>query len=90
MTEPAFYKIIPEVPPSYYINLFDFINSQYIVTQKQRFTDIIRQTTSDNETLSYVILDLHGKRLMQVEVKSGNPFELKVTPIDPAITQINL
>jgi heat shock protein HtpX len=90
MTEPVFYKISPDVPPSYYVKLFDFIYNQYLIAQKHRFADIVRETKNDNETLSYVILNLQGKQLLQVEVKSGNPFELKISPIDPSITQANL
>ncbi len=86
MTEPLFFKITPDVPPSYYVKLCDFINSQYLIAHKERFTDIVRETTSSSEIISYTINDLHGEHLVHVEIKSGNPFELSVTPLNPTIT----
>ena len=87
MTEPVFYKINPEVPPSYYEKLFDFTYTQYLLPQKQRFTNISRETTSQGDTLSYIVTDAQGKQLLQVEVKSGKPIEMKVTPIDPSVSR---
>ncbi len=81
------YRITPEVPPSYYGKLFDFIYSQYLVTQKQRFTNLVRETANQQDRLSYVVTDATGKQLLQVEVRSGTPFELKIDPIDPTISQ---
>ncbi|MCW4004726.1 MAG: M56 family metallopeptidase [Candidatus Bathyarchaeota archaeon] len=90
MTEPIFYSYTPEVPHSFYNKLLDFIHTQYVLPQKHRFVDVSRETTSQGEFLSYVINDMRKKRSIQVEVKSGNPFELKVTPIDPSVTQSTL
>lgn len=87
MSAPSSYRITPEVPPSYYEKLFDFIYSQYLLAQKQRFTNITRETTNQGDKLSYVVTDTQGKQLLQVEVKSGTPFELKINPIDPAVSQ---
>lgn len=86
MSAPFSYRITPEVPPSYYEKLFDFIYSQYLLAQKQRFTNIVRETTNQGSKLSYAVTDAQGKPLLQVEVKSGTPFELKINPIDPAVS----
>ncbi len=75
------YNITPEVPPSYYEKLFDFIYTQYIVTQKKRFTDIVRESSPKGEKLSYIVVDSQGNRLVGVELKSGTPFELQVNPL---------
>lgn len=87
MSAPFSYRITPEVPPSYYEKLFDFIYSQYLLAQKQRFTNITRETTNQGDKLSYVVMDMQGKQLLEVEVKSGTPFELKINPIEPAVSQ---
>jgi heat shock protein HtpX len=52
-----------------------------LVPQKQRFTDIVRETSTTGEKLTYIVIDSQGNRLIQVEVKSGTPFELKIDPI---------
>ncbi|MCW3994816.1 MAG: M56 family metallopeptidase [Candidatus Bathyarchaeota archaeon] len=86
MSQPIFYKISPDVPVSYYNKLFDFIYTQYLLPQKQRFANITLETTTQGNRLSYIVIDVAGKQLLQVEFKSGNPFDLKITPIDPAVT----
>ena len=72
------YRITPEVPPSYYEKLFDFIYTQYLVSQKQRFTDIVRESNAEMERLTYVVTDTQGNRLIRMEVRSGTPFELVI------------
>jgi heat shock protein HtpX len=86
MTEPVSYKITPEVPPSYMEKLFDYIYTKYLLPQKQRFTNISRETSTQGDFLSYTIVNAQGKQLLKVEVKSGNPIELKLTPIDQAVS----
>lgn len=87
MTEPIFYSFIPEVPHSYYNKLLDFIHTEYVLPQKQRFAEITRDTTSESDILSYVINDAHKNPAIQVELRSGNPFMLRFSPIDPAVAQ---
>lgn len=78
---PFTYRVTPEVPPSYYEKLFTFIYTQYLLPQKQRFTDITRESTSQGERLTYIVIDSQGNRLVNVELRSGETFELKVEPI---------
>jgi heat shock protein HtpX len=79
------YRITPEVPPSYYEKLFDFIYTQYLLPQNQRFTNIKREPTVKGEKLTYVVTDQQSSHLLDVEVKSGTPFELRITPLNPAV-----
>ncbi len=90
MDAPSSYRITPEVPPSYYEKLFDFMYTQFLLPQKIRFTDIIRETNSKGDKLTYIVTDAQGKQLVRVEVKSGTPFELKINPLDPEVTQTTL
>jgi len=90
MDAPSSYRITPEVPPSYYERLFDFMYTQFLLPQKLRFTDIIRETNSKGDKLTYIVTDPKGKQLVRVEVKSGTPFELKINPLDPEVTQTTL
>lgn len=75
------YRITPEVPPSYYEKLFDFIYTQYLLPQKQRFTEIVRESNAQWERLTYIVTDTQSNRLIRMEVKSGTPFELTIDPI---------
>jgi heat shock protein HtpX len=90
MSTSSSYRITPEVPPSYYEKLFDFMYTQYLLPQKARFTDIIRETNSQGDKLTYFVTDSKGNQIVQVEVKSGTPFELKINPLEPSVTQTAL
>ena len=90
MSTSSSYRITPEVPPSYYEKLFDFMYTQYLLPQKARFTDIIRETNSQGVKLTYFVTDSQGNQIVQVEVKSGTPFELKINPLEPSVTQTAL
>jgi heat shock protein HtpX len=81
------YRITPEVPPSYYEKLFDFIYTQYLVPQKQRFTDITRESNKEGEKITYVVTDMQGNRLFHVEVKSGTQFNLTIDPLSSVASQ---
>jgi heat shock protein HtpX len=86
MSQPLSYKIDADVPLSYMPKLFDYMYNQYLVPQKQRFTDITRETSSQGDSLSYIIVDSQANRLVKVEIKSGEPIEIKLTPIDPTVS----
>ena len=76
------YTISTEIPASYIERLFDFIYRQYLLPQKQRFTNFYREKTEGALFLSYVVLDAQGKQLLKVEVKGTVPIDVKLIPID--------
>jgi len=82
MAEAVSYKITTELPASYMEKLFAFIYTQYLLPQKQRFTNFYRETTYGIPFLSYVVLDAQGKQLFKAEVKGTLPIEVKLIPID--------
>ena len=86
MVEPITYHLKTQAPNSYVEKLFDFIQNQYLLAQKQRFTNFTRQTTDKSDYLSYVVTDTAGKHLLQVEAKSDDPIEIKITPLDSNVT----
>src|SRR5208283_3584921 len=86
MSQPVSYKITAEIPQSYMGKLFDYIYSKYLTPQKQRFTDIDKETSAKGERLAYTIVDQKGRQLIRVEVKSGNPLEINLTPFDPNVS----
>ena len=86
MTEAVSYNIATEIPASYMEKLFDFIYKQYLLTQKQRFTNLVRTKTEGAPFLSYVVLDAQGIQLLKTEVKGTTPIEVKVSPIDGVVS----
>jgi heat shock protein HtpX len=86
MSEAVSYKIATEIPASYMEKLLDFIYKQYLLPQKQRFTNFYRETTGGVTFLSYVVLDAQGKQLLKAEVKGTMPIEVKLIPIDGQVS----
>jgi len=86
MAQTVSYTIATEIPASYMEKLFDFIYTQYLLPQKQRFSNFYRETAEGVPFLSYVVLDAQGKQLLKVEVKGTTPIEAKVIPMDGIIS----
>ena len=86
MTEPVSYNINTEIPLSYMQKLFDYMYTQYLMPQTQRFTNIDREPSSSGDFLSYTIVDTKGKLLVKVEVRGGNPISIKLTPMDSTVS----
>jgi len=86
MSEAVSYKIATELPASYIEKLLDFIYKQYLLPQKQRFTNFYREPTDGVTFLSYVVLDAQGKHLLKAEVKGTMPIEVKLTPIAESVS----
>ncbi len=86
MTDAVSYKIATELPDSYIEKLLDFIYKQYLLPQKQRFTNFYRETIDGLTFLSYVVLDAQGKHLLKAEVKGTTPIEMTLTPIADSVS----
>jgi len=84
--KPVSYEIDTEVPTSYMEKLLEFIHKKYLLPQKERFRGIARKKSETGSTLSYSVVDAQGRPIVEVEVKSVKPLEVKVTPIDERVT----
>lgn len=86
MAQAVSYKVATELPASYMEKLFAFIYTQYLLPQKQRFTNFYRTTVDGVPFLSYVVLNEQGKQLLKAEVKGTLPIEVKLVPIDYVVS----
>ncbi len=82
MSAAVYHKVSTELPASYMEKLFAFIYTQYLLPQKERFTNFYRETKYGIPFLSYVVTDPQGKQLLKAEVKGSLPIEIKLIPID--------
>ncbi len=86
MVKPVSYTIATEIPASYMQKLFVFMYTQYLLPQKQRFTNFHRESTNGIPFLSYMVLDAEGRPRLRAEVKGTIPIEIKIVPIDMEVS----
>jgi heat shock protein HtpX len=84
---PVSYTVETEVPPAYFQKLFEFIYTQYLTPQKQRFSSLSRETTQTSQAITYVVLNANGKVILNVELTGTDKIASKITPVDDSVTE---
>ncbi|MCW4005615.1 MAG: M56 family metallopeptidase [Candidatus Bathyarchaeota archaeon] len=87
MGAPISYRLDTEIPPAYFGKLFEFIYGQYLATQKQRFSGIVKRISPEGNQLSYKVLDKQGKGIIAVEVSGTKTVDITVTPLNAQVLE---
>ena len=75
------YTIELEIPAGYMGSLLDFVYQKYVQANQKRFADVSRSEIDGFPVLSFVVLDVAGKRSVEVRVKGSKPLQLSITPV---------
>ncbi len=74
------------MPPSYYEKLFDFIYRQYLVPQKQRFTNISKSTPPTENRIAYNVIDKQGKEIIDATINGTNNMIVTLSPMEQSVS----
>ncbi len=79
--ETVSYVIEPQVPSTYIRNLYEFIYRQFLLPQRERFTDISKTMISGEPSLAYTTVDSFGNQRLRVRISGNKPLNIDIDPL---------
>jgi heat shock protein HtpX len=79
------YSLETEIPPEHNKDLIDFIYTKYLLPERERFTNVSKETVGDNASISFTILDSTGKQSLGVQIVGSNPVKLNIVRLDDKV-----
>jgi len=84
------FTIDTEVTSAYLDDLLKFVHQHYILPLREHFTDVNRTAVDHEPVLTFTTLGPKGKYPIDVEMRSGRPIQVKMTPSDETVPQTAL
>jgi len=81
------FNIETEVTPAYYEELLKYAYQTYIQPTAQRFANIKQTAVSGDYVLDFTFLEPDGKWRIDVDIKTGKPIQVTMTPSDVSVPQ---
>lgn len=79
------YSLETEIPPEHNKDLIDFIHTKYLLPERERFTNVSKETVGDDASISFTILDSTGKQSLSVQIVGSNPVKLNIVRLDDKV-----
>ena len=81
------FVIDTEVTPAYYGDLLNFVYQHYILPRQEQFTDIRRASVDHDHSLFFRVLEPGGEGYIDVQMRSGKPVRVEMSPSDERVPQ---
>jgi heat shock protein HtpX len=81
------YVIEPQIPSSYVKNLLEFIHRNFLLVQRERFTDVSIESSINESSLSYTVVDSSGKHKLKVQISGGKPLKMSITSLNEEVSE---
>jgi heat shock protein HtpX len=79
------FDVRTDLKPANFDDLLKFISQTYIFPRRSQFADVQRSTEDGAPSLGFRLVDLQTLSYIQVQLRTGHPIHVELTPSDPTI-----
>jgi heat shock protein HtpX len=80
MIDEQIYTVDLEIAPVHRVELLDFIQENYLLVKKEKFSEVVKKTRDDNNLLSFKVTESDKDWQIGVEIIASNPLKLTLSP----------